>query len=172
MADRDENGKFVAGHADLGGRFQNTYTPEIGSRICAEMIDGKSLKSICSMEGMPSRHTVWEWRRSNQDFREMYESAARERAHAYVEEIMDIADDGSNDWMERNDPKNPGWEFNGEHVQRSKVRLEARKWVACKLLPKLYGEKVEISGEIVQRDVSDQPLTDEQWSEQYARPTH
>jgi hypothetical protein len=67
---------------------------------------------------------------------------------ALAEETLDIADDGRNDWMERNDPKNQGYEFNGEHVQRSRLRVDARKWFAAKVAPKKYGEKVqqELSG--------------------------
>jgi hypothetical protein len=146
------------------------YTPEIGDSICAEIADGKSLRSVCLMDGMPSKSNVMNWLRKYPDFKATYDLACVERAEAYAEEIIDIADDGSNDWMETNDPDNPGWKFNGEHAQRSKLRLEARKWICAKMKPRKYGEKVEISGEITQRDVSDQPLTDEQWSEQYARP--
>ena len=119
------------------------YAPEIVDRICSEIANGKSLRTICNMDGMPDKRKVFEWVSKYPDFKAKYDVAIRERAHAYVEEMMDIADNGTNDWMENNDPDNPGWKFNGEHVQRSKVRLEARKWVACKLLPKIYGEKVE-----------------------------
>jgi hypothetical protein len=149
---------------------EDTYSPEMAEKFCAEIIEGHSLRTICRMEGMPSKPTIMRWLRKHQEFKEIYDRACIERAEAYAEEIIEIADDGSNDWMESNDPDNPGWRFNGEHVQRSKLRLEARKWICAKMKPKKYGEKVEISGEIIQRDVSDQPLTDEQWSERYATP--
>ena len=43
-----------------------------------------------------------------------------------------------------------GWRVNGEHVQRSKLRVDARKWLLSKIAPKQYGEKqaVEHSGAI------------------------
>jgi hypothetical protein len=55
-----------------------------------------------------------------------------------------IADDGRNDWMARKDPSNPGYELNGEHVQRSRLRLDARKWLTSKILPKQYGDRTEV----------------------------
>lgn len=69
---------------------------------------------------------------------------------AVAEHALDIADDGSNDWMESHDPENRGWRFNGEHVQRSRLRVETRKWFLSKLMPKVYGDKssVELSGSL------------------------
>lgn len=60
---------------------------------------------------------------------------------------MDIADDGSNDWMERfnKDGESIGWVVNGEAVQRSKLRVDARKWALSKLLPKKYGDKIDVN---------------------------
>jgi hypothetical protein len=122
------------------------YSAEIGDRICAEMIDGKSLRSVCEMEGMPTKKTVMRWLRTHPEFKQNYDLAQRERAQVYAEDIVDIADNASNDWMETNDPDNQGYRFNGEHVQRSKLRLEARKWICSKLLPKLYGDKIAVGG--------------------------
>lgn len=63
-----------------------------------------------------------------------------------AEEILDIADDGTNDWMEKKDDEDNciGWRENGEAVQRSKLRVDTRKWLMSKLAPKKYGEKQEI----------------------------
>ena len=58
---------------------------------------------------------------------------------------MEIADDARNDWMSYED-KNSGcesWRLNGEHVQRSRLRIDTRKWLASKLAPKIYGDLVE-----------------------------
>lgn len=60
------------------------------------------------------------------------------------EEILDIADDASNDWMERQSEKSAGWELNGDHVQRSRLRIDARKWMLGKMQPKKYGDKLEL----------------------------
>lgn len=122
------------------------YTPELGDRICAEIADGKSVRSVCKMDGMPCKATLFNWLGQHADFRAKYDVAVLERAESYAEEIIDIADDGSNDWMSVNDPDNPGYRFNGEHAQRSKLRLEARKWICAKMKPKKYGDKLALGG--------------------------
>ena len=79
--------------------------------------------------------------------------AKEESADALVEDILDIADDGSNDWMAvHGKDGSEAWKLNGEHVQRSRLRVDTRKWIASKLKPKKYGEKIEVdnhhSGEV------------------------
>lgn len=62
------------------------------------------------------------------------------------DDVLDIAEDGTNDWMERHnfDGAETGWHINGEAVARSRLRIDARKWMAGKLKPKKYGEKLDI----------------------------
>lgn len=92
---------------------------------------------------MPAKSTVFMWLRTKPDFVDQYTRAKQEAADAFVEEMTDISDDGSNDWMEVNDKDNVTYRVNGEHIQRSRLRVETRKWIAAKLKPKKYGEKVE-----------------------------
>lgn len=120
-----------------------TYTPELGDKICARLADGESLRTVCKDEGMPCKSTVFNWLRTIPEFRANYGVAKVECADAYIEEVIDIADDGSNDWMLSNKPNSTGYVMNGEHIQRSRVRIDTRKWIASKMNPKKYGEKVE-----------------------------
>jgi hypothetical protein len=94
---------------------------------------------------MPDASTIFRWLRTKLEFREQYARAKEESADAFVEEMVDIADDGSNDFMEELDDegKTKGWRENGEAIQRSKLRVETRKWVASKLKAKKYGDKVD-----------------------------
>lgn len=123
------------------------YSQELADRICSELASGRSLRSVCDDEGMPNRVTVFRWLREHEGFSSQYARAKEEAADAFADEILDIADDAKNDWMERHDPNNPGYQFNGEHVQRSKLRLEARKWIASKLKPKKYGDRLTHAGD-------------------------
>lgn len=120
----------------------SSYTQEIGDAICERIAEGESLRSICGAEDMPSKSAVFRWLATDLTFRDQYARAKEAQAEALADEIMDIADDGSNDWME----KEHGPVLDAEHVQRSKLRIEARKWVAAKLLPKKYGDKVALTG--------------------------
>lgn len=126
------------------------YTDELAEEICRRIADGESLRSVCSTEGMPGKATVMRWLGANEIFRDHYAKAREVQADAIFDEILDIADDGSNDWMERlnSDGENIGWQFNGEAARRSQLRVDARKWVLGRMLPKKYGERhaVEVSG--------------------------
>jgi hypothetical protein len=88
------------------------------------------------------------WLRTRADFLNQYTRAKEESADALTDEMLDISDDASNDWMRRNtDEKGaPGWYANGDHIQRSRLRIETRKWIASKLKPKKYGDKVTHEG--------------------------
>src|ERR1700722_13920923 len=77
------------------------YSPELGSAICAEIALGFSLRTICKAESMPCVATVFNWLRVHTEFLEQYTRAKEEQADALAEEMLDIADDGTNDWMER-----------------------------------------------------------------------
>ena len=122
------------------------YSPELSDRICQEIADGKSLRTICSADDVPSMVTVFSWLRTNEEFLKQYEKAKQEQADALVEEMLEIADDGRNDWMDKldRDGNVVGETLNTDHVQRSRLRLDTRKWIASKLKPKKYGESTQL----------------------------
>lgn len=128
----------------------SSYTEEIATLILERLADGESLRTICSTDDMPHRSTVFRWLSQNEEFRDQYAHAREEQADALFDELLEIADDGSNDWMERKnkDDQSLGWVENGEALRRSALRIEARKWMASKLLPKKYGDRtqMEVSG--------------------------
>lgn len=92
---------------------------------------------------MPGQTTVFRWLADNETFRKQYAHAREAQADAIFDEMLDIADDAVNDFMERKSDKGEGWELNGEHVQRTRLRLDTRKWMASRLAPKKYGDKVD-----------------------------
>ena len=151
----------------MPGARPTVYRQEVADEICQRMASGESLRSICRDSGMPGESTVRSWSLANvEGFSAHYARARENQAHSLAEELLEIADDGSNDWMERNDPDNPGWQVNGEHLQRSRLRFDARKWLASKIMPKVYGERItqEIEGDLnIHRVLSEAPLTIEEW---------
>ncbi|MND20874.1 hypothetical protein D3C76_47880 [compost metagenome] len=122
------------------------YSQELADRICARLADGTSLRTVCKADDMPHVATIFKWMREHPEFNEQYGKAKQEAADALVEEMIDIADDGTNDWMEVHDKDGncTGYKVNGEHVQRSRLRVETRKWIAAKLKPKKYGERIDV----------------------------
>lgn len=134
------------------GRGQpTTYDPEIGKQICALIAQAVSLKAICEMEGMPPLRTVVEWRWRNPDFSLAYAQAREDSADAFADEIMAIADDRSQDWKQ--DEETGVFKPDFDVINRAKLRVDARKWIAAKLKPASYGERVEatIKGSIDHR---------------------
>ena len=123
----------------------SAYTPEVAARICEELAAGRTLRDVCSEEGMPAESTVRAWALEDREGFSAHYARAREIGyHSMADEMMEIADDARNDWMERRGEEDAGWQVNGEHIQRSRLRVDTRKWMLSKALPKLYGEKQEI----------------------------
>lgn len=122
----------------------SSFTQDVADTICARIAEGESLRRICRGDDMPSLQTVMNWLAKNGDFVEQYARAREAQQDAFADEILDIADDGTNDWMEKHskDGESIGWVVNGEAVQRSRLRVESRKWLMSKLAPKKYGEKI------------------------------
>lgn len=116
-------------------------TPGLIDRICEGLAIGKSSRAMCLEVGI-SQPSLWKWLDEDEEFSKRYARAKELGVDYIAEDTIEIADDGSNDWMERNDSKNPGYDFNGEHVQRSRLRVDARKWYLSKIAPKKYGDKV------------------------------
>lgn len=111
--------------------YSKARAAEIKARVCTELADGKSLRTICTGKGMPSIETIRVWLLNDAAFAAQYARAREEQADFYADEIIDISDT----------EKDP---------QKAKVRIDARKWVASKLKPKKYGDKIELghTGEV------------------------
>lgn len=130
------------------------FTAEVAATICAELAKGRSLRDVCSDEGMPHESTVRAWALEDREgFSTQYARAREIGYHAMADELMEIADDAHNDWMVRRGEDDAGWQANGEHIQRSRLRVDTRKWMLSKVLPKLYGDKVALT------DADGGPLT-------------
>src|SRR5262249_46512908 len=115
----------------------------LANAICEALVEGRSLRSICTDEDMPGRSTVFRWLEEHAEFRVLYARARTVQAETFFDETIEIADDARNDWMERRTQKDVSWVANGENIQRSKLRIDTRKWVVAKLSPKKYGDKAE-----------------------------
>jgi hypothetical protein len=121
------------------GRKPLPYDALIGDEICDRLANGESLRKISLDEHVPAASTIFKWLTENEDFAEQYARAREAQADTLADEILDIADDGSNDYMGEDKA------YDGDAVQRSKLRVDARKWVAAKLKPKKYGDKLDLT---------------------------
>ena len=138
------------------------YNNEIADKICGLLIEGMSLREICRQEGFPAIGTVTRWLVKHKEFQVQYAYAREAQADTLADEILDIADNAKNDWMIRDGKKVE----NQESIRRTQIRIDSRKWLAGKMRPKKYGEKIisEVSGvdgsPIAIENVSFKNLTD------------
>lgn len=109
----------------MGAGRPTNYTIELVDRICEQIAEGKSLAAICKADDMPAIRTVYKWKREHEEFMQQYTHAKEDQADYLAEQVLDIADD---DTLEPADKR---------------VRYDARRWLASKFKPKMYGDKVQ-----------------------------
>ena len=107
------------------------YSVEIADRILDLVSAGKSLTAACMGKGMPVPSTVYRWAEAIPAFAARFEMAKEERAHMLADEILAIADAPAK---------------TNEEVQRARLRVDARKWIASKLAPRTYADRIEANG--------------------------
>lgn len=122
------------------------YRESVARAICLRLMMGQSLNEVCRDSRYPSKPTVFAWLHKYEAFLNQYRHAREVQQEHHLDEIMEIADDASNDWMERHDKEGEsiGWQLNGEHVNRSKLRIDTRKWVMERMAPKTFGDKKQL----------------------------
>ena len=113
----------------MSGR--TTFTQEMADAICELIADGRSLREICRRDDMPSTSTVCKWLAEQQLFSEQYARAREAQADTLFDDVLAIADQYDTG-ADKEDP---------DTIQRARLRIDARKWMAGKLQPKKYGEK-------------------------------
>lgn len=119
------------------------YSREIAQVICRQLGNGESLRQICASPGMPGKTTIMKWLESNLEFRGQYVRARELQAEHWAEEIIEIADDSQNDFIEKEGRDGSTYEaVNFENINRSRLRVDTRKWLMARLAPKKYGDKI------------------------------
>ena len=126
---------------------------KVAKDIIIERIShGDSLKRIMDSDNrVPKRMTVYAWlnpenKEYDKEFSDNYARARQEREDAIFDDMLDIADDGSNDFMKKQISEGLEIEvLNSEHIQRSRLRVDTRKWLMAKMKPKKYGDKLDMT---------------------------
>jgi len=119
------------------------FDREVFDEICRRLAAGQTLRAICRDEKMPARSTVRGWVIDDRDGISAQYARARELGlEEMAEETLDIVDDASNDWMERQ-RRDGSTEvvLDREHVERSKLRAGQRNWLLARMLPRQFSGK-------------------------------
>lgn len=143
----------------MTGRLR-TFSAELGAEICSRIGSGESLRAICRDDGMPSEATVRGWVIDGvgDEFAAQYKRARDLLAFGWAEQLIEIADDRANDTYK---DENGVVRVDHEAIARSRLRVDTRKWLLSKVLPKLYGDRItaNIKAEISHDgDASQTPL--------------
>ena len=104
------------------------FSQELFDQICERIADGESLRAICASEGMPSKASVFRWLASDTALSDQYVRAREAQADSLFDDMLTIADDTSREPNDR------------------RMSFDARKWMAGKLRPKVYGDKSIVEG--------------------------
>ena len=127
------------------------FSQELFNDICKQLEDGKSLRAICKQKGMPNKSTFSRWLDGSTDLGitdlerqalcDQYARACEDGIEILADEILEIADDTSKDTITTeggNETANHEW------IARSRLMVDARKWLLSKRLPKKYGDKTAV----------------------------
>lgn len=116
------------------------YVEEVARQVCVRLADGESLRAICRDENMPTESTVRTWALDDREgFAAHYTRARAIGYERLADDLLEISDDGKRDTyidgdgVERTD---------NDVIARSRLRVDTRKWMLSKMLPKVYGDKI------------------------------
>lgn len=114
------------------------YTPELADEICNSIASSsKGTKRLCKEnQHWPCQDTLFSWLKHHPEFSEQYAQAKRCQIEVFIDEILDIADGSSQDEMIN---EQGSVICNSEFIARSRLRIDTRKWLAAKLVPRVYG---------------------------------
>ena len=132
------------------------FNQSIANTICDLIISGKSLRYVSRQENMPDLVTIYKWLRDFPQFLKQYDKAKEEQIDTLADEMIDISDDISSDTVVNENGKDV---VNNTAVNRSRLMVDTRKWIAERMKPKKYGvrQEIEHSGKIdsdVKLDIS------------------
>lgn len=139
-----EESLLTVGEEKKAGR-PTLYSKELCDAICELIAIGLTLRQIDRLESFPSKTTMCSWLVKYDDFRTSYTRAMEIRALVQLDEIQEIADDGTNDYVEIETRHGSKIILDSEHVQRSRLRVDTRIKMLEKLQPRKYGAKLDLN---------------------------
>lgn len=122
--------------------YDREQKENILTAIFNDIENGDSLRKSLINNKISSK-TFYEWIDKDEEKVKQYARACEERAEALLDEMLDIVDDSSGDKVLSISTGESV--VNGEVIQRSRLRYDARKWLVSKLNPKKYGDKVDLT---------------------------
>lgn len=121
------------------------YSHRLSEVVCERITAGQTTAEVTRDPTMPTWGVLARWRREHEDFNRRYTIARQSCCELWADEIIEIADDATNDFVTRVTAKGKVVQvFDRESFERSRLRVDARKWTASKVLRHVYGDKSEV----------------------------
>jgi hypothetical protein len=115
------------------------FTKEVGDKVCQQIANGLSMRSVCAPDEMPDMSTVFRWLRTDEEFCKQYARATEERTEAQNEMLLELGDEAQ-ELAQNVDPKAAN-----AVVSAVKLKADNLKWVMSKMKPKKYGDKLDLT---------------------------
>lgn len=117
----------------------SSYTPAKAQLICYLLQEGNGLAKACEIAKLEYR-TVVRWLNEREDFRQSYAQARQTQADYYADSILEVIDNAAS---------------TRDEIERAKIKAEALKWIASKLKPRQYGDKLDLTsdGQRIERPI-------------------
>jgi hypothetical protein len=131
-------------------RAEVPYTADIADQILDALMSGQPLHDICAEPDMPSAASVQNWLRENREgFKARYREAREFGCQVIGDQMLKIVDDRRNDWIVRR-REDGSFEsmLDPERVNRAEQRVKARRWLLSKMLPKQFGDRLDITARL------------------------
>lgn len=135
------------------------YSHNLAKEICSVIsTSSKGLAELCKTHPhWPCRDTIYTWISEHEEFSDMYARAKKFQIEVLIDEILEIADDT----MQDNIVTSKGNVIaNNEWINRARLKIDTRKWLASKLAPRLYGDKIQnehtgLNNQTIEVNISD-----------------
>ena len=116
---------------------QTVYDQDLADQICQRLANGEPLLTICKTPGMPAESTVRNWQINDiNGFAAKYAQARISQAYRWAEEIVSLSDSQP--------PLTPDGRYDSGAVAHQRLMVDTRKWLLSKVLPKVYGEQLNV----------------------------
>lgn len=139
MVDKDEGSVNSVAKRPVGRPTR--YTEEFGIEICGKLAQGETIRGLRKHFPRLDRNTVWEWTQNHPSFARRYKAALAARTDERFDRIEEIALYGGEDYKVTIDKKVVQV---AENIQRSRLAVDALKWICAREQPNKYGDKVAV----------------------------
>lgn len=121
-----------------------SFTQAMADTLCERLASGLSLRKICRNKAMPNKATVFRWLGQNAEFSDQYARAREAQADLYVDEMVDLSDTPQIGRKTKRTVDGKLEVMTADMIEHRRLQIETRKWVAARMRPKKYGDKLDV----------------------------